>query len=106
MSLQKWSLKNRLPVNHKNKLAECDIYYDVQYVKKNCIFRLESSINKAFEKASFLLSKTKLLAHSEALFQDDFNLLIINMINYKALSDNLTQFWTGSIFQNTGYFNV
>ena len=36
--------------NHKNKLAECDIYYDVQYVKKNCIFRLESSINKAFEK--------------------------------------------------------
>ena len=67
MSLQKWSLKNRLPVNHKNKLAECDIYYDVQYVKKNCIFRLESSINKAFEKASFLLSKTKLLAHLEAL---------------------------------------
>ena len=62
------SKKNRLPVNHKNKLAECDIYYDVQFLKKkNCIFRLESSINKAFEKASFLLSKTKLLAHSEAL---------------------------------------
>ena len=29
--------------------------------------RLESSINKAFKKASFLLSKTKLLAHAEAL---------------------------------------
>ena len=95
MSLQKWSLKNRLPVNHKNKLAECDIYYDVQLLKKkNCIFRLESSINKAFEKASFLLSKTKLLAHSEALFLlcekeafskalflDDSNLLYNNKYN-------------------------
>ena len=29
---------------------------------------LESSKNEAFEKASFLLSKTKLLAYAEALF--------------------------------------
>ena len=48
--------------------------------------RLESSKNEAFEKASFLLNKTKLFAQAKALFLDDSNLCTLLCTNDMVFS--------------------